>query len=84
MGNEYTLTVPKEYRATVAQHADAGVAQIFERLPADAPNHVNLITVPEGLLLCDHLSHESTAAVALKRTVQWLLRHAPEVTIEDA
>lgn len=84
MGYEYTLTVPKELRATVAKLADAGISQIFERLPADARNHVNLITVPEGLLLCDHLSHESTAAVALQRTVQWLLQNAPQVTIEEA
>ncbi|RMA62109.1 hypothetical protein C8C96_3172 [Acidovorax sp. 100] len=84
MGYEYTLKVPNEFRDTVAKHADAGISQIFERLPADAPNHVSVTAVPEGLLICDHLSHESMAAVALKRTIQWLLRYATEITVEEA
>jgi hypothetical protein len=83
MGYEYTLKVPNEFRGNVAKHADAGIPQIFEHLPANATNHVKVVAVPEGLLLCDHLSDESTAAVALKRTIQWLLRYAPEVTIEE-
>ena len=84
MGYEYTLKVPKEFRAAVAEQASTGISHIFERLPADASKHVNLSPVPEGLLLCDNLSHESDGAMALQRAVQWLLLHAPEVTIAEA
>jgi len=84
VGYEYTLKVPQEAMARVSDEAAAEISRLLETLGPDSSRHVAITLIPEGLLLCDHLSDRVVAAVAFQKAIQWLLRFSPNVVVEDA
>jgi len=86
MGIEYELRVPESAQLAVAQVLEAQLLPLVRELDPLAEDpfpNAFVKQVPQGVYVCDNLTDSGVANAIIRRLVDLLLRHAPQVTVVE-